>query len=123
MHSQIRISICIRRYRLAAEQGLPDAQFNLGVCYANGVGAALERPEAVRWRRRWRRRGGGRGSRVARTPPSCLRRRRDVHARTRAGVPGAGAQVRWWRRAAEGGLVEAAYNLGMAYAAARAALH
>lgn len=35
-----------------ADQGIPDAQFNLGVLYANGQGVALNNGEAVRWYQR-----------------------------------------------------------------------
>lgn len=36
------------RYRLAADNGDADAQCNLGVCYANGIGVAKDEHEAVR---------------------------------------------------------------------------
>ena len=39
----------IRWYRLAAEQGLADAQYNLGVKYANGEDVLKNDVEAVRW--------------------------------------------------------------------------
>jgi len=35
-------------YKLAAEQGLPEAQFALAVMYDNGQGVAQDYPEAVR---------------------------------------------------------------------------
>jgi TPR repeat protein len=36
-------------YRLAAEQGDADAQYNLGVCYDNGHGVEQSYTEAVKW--------------------------------------------------------------------------
>ena len=39
------------KYRLAAEQGDAEAQFNLGVMYANGDGVPKDEAEAVRWYR------------------------------------------------------------------------
>jgi TPR repeat protein len=36
-------------YRLAAEQGLPDAQSNLGAMYGNGTGVEKDVPESIRW--------------------------------------------------------------------------
>jgi len=38
----------VRLYRLSAEQGDADAQFNLGVCYATGTGVLRDESEAVR---------------------------------------------------------------------------
>ena len=38
--------------RLAAEQGNADAQYNLAVMYANGLGVPQDDAEAVRWYRR-----------------------------------------------------------------------
>ena len=41
----------VRWYRMAAEQGDANAQFNLGVMYDNGEGVSEDDVEAVRW---WR---------------------------------------------------------------------
>jgi hypothetical protein len=41
----------VHAYRLAAEQGDANAQFNLGYCYANGKGVAQDEAEAVRYYR------------------------------------------------------------------------
>ena len=41
----------MRRYRLAAEQGNPNAQVNLGHMYAAGSGVAQDDAEAMRWYR------------------------------------------------------------------------
>jgi len=42
----------VRWYRKAAEQGHANAQFNLGVGYANGQGVKQDHAEAVRWYRK-----------------------------------------------------------------------
>ena len=41
----------VRWYRLAADQGLADAQFSLGVMYAIGDGVPKDDAEAARWYR------------------------------------------------------------------------
>ena len=42
-------SDAIKYYRIAAEQDLPEAQFKLGVFYANGLGVKKNDSEAVKW--------------------------------------------------------------------------
>ena len=41
--------MAVRWYRRAALQGNSDAQYNLGVCYANGQGVKPSDTEARRW--------------------------------------------------------------------------
>ncbi len=41
----------VRWFRLAADQGYADAQFDLGFVYANGVAVPKDNAEAVRWYR------------------------------------------------------------------------
>ena len=41
----------VRWYRLAAEQGYANAQYNLGLMYDNGDGVPEDDAEAVRWYR------------------------------------------------------------------------
>lgn len=36
---------------MAAEQGLPESQTNLGACYRSGVGVIKDETEAARWMR------------------------------------------------------------------------
>ena len=47
----------VRWSRLAAEQGLASAQYNLGVMYDNGEGVLKDNAEAARWYRLARRTG------------------------------------------------------------------
>ena len=42
----------VKCYRKAAEQGIADAQYNLGICYYNGVGVGKDDYEAVKWFRK-----------------------------------------------------------------------
>ena len=42
----------LKQYRKAADQGNPQAQFNLGVIYENGRGVPQDYAEAVRWYRK-----------------------------------------------------------------------
>ena len=39
-------------YRKAADQGLAEAQYNLGVAYLEGSGVGKDRAEAAKWFRR-----------------------------------------------------------------------
>ena len=41
----------VKWYRLAAEQGYADAQYNLGLMYSNGEGVPQDYKEAVKWYR------------------------------------------------------------------------
>ena len=41
----------VRLWRLAAAQGLADAQFNLGYIFENGLGVARDIAEAILWYR------------------------------------------------------------------------
>ena len=49
--SELRGSI-VDAYRKEAEQGRADAQYSLGVCYANGEGVTKDEKEAVKWFRK-----------------------------------------------------------------------
>ena len=42
----------VAQWRAAAEQGNARAQYNLGVCYANGWGVAKDPEQAVYWYRK-----------------------------------------------------------------------
>ena len=39
----------VKWYRKAAEQGIAEAQYNLGVMYANGEGVPRDQAKAVEW--------------------------------------------------------------------------
>ena len=42
----------LKKWRVVAEQGLAEAQFNLGFIYDNGLGVTEDNQEAVKWYRR-----------------------------------------------------------------------
>ena len=48
-HDNVR---AFEQYRLAAEQGHAEAQYRLGVCYANGKGVRKDTAEAAAWYRK-----------------------------------------------------------------------
>jgi TPR repeat protein len=92
-------------YRAAAERGDKVAQYNLGVCYANGYGVSKDDAQAVNWYRKAAEQG-------------------DAMAQSNLGVcyaNGYGVSkdytqaVNWYRKAAEQGLAIAQYNLGNRY--------
>jgi len=39
----------VKYYRLSADQGDADAQYNLGLCYENGEGVSRDMTEAVKY--------------------------------------------------------------------------
>ena len=57
LHTTLAIGVAkdtkkaVHWFRMAAEQGLRMAQFNLGVAYFEGEGVAKDTKEAVRWYR------------------------------------------------------------------------
>ena len=91
--------------RRLAEQGDADAQFNLGVMYANGEGVPQDEAEAVRWYRL----SADQGNAFAQY---------DLGFRYAIGlgVPQDEAEaVRWYRLSADQGNADAQYNLGFSY--------
>ena len=91
----------VRHYRKAAEQGVADAQLNLGACYYNGEGVTKDLVEAVKWYRKAAEQG-------------------DAKAQFNLGVCYANGQgvaedkaeaVKWYRKAAEQGDADAIHLL------------
>ena len=92
-------------YRLTAEQGDAEAQFNLGVRYFHGRGVPEDIQEAIRWVRL----AAEQGHAEARLSLGVL------YDEGR-GVPRDHEEaVRWYRLAAEQGHPEAQFNLGVSY--------
>ena len=96
----------VDRYRRAAEQGDAEAQFKLGVSYANGEGVGEDDGEAAKWYRKAAEQG-------------------HAEAQFKLGVSyGNGWGVakdeqeaaKWYRKAAEQGHAEAQFKLGVRYA-------
>ncbi|MBF0180162.1 MAG: sel1 repeat family protein [Magnetococcales bacterium] len=95
--------------RRAAEQGDPEAQYDLGVLHERGEGMPVSLGEAERWYRL----AAEQGFAMAQYNLGvlCIEgegvRRRD------------GEGVKWFRLAAEQGMAEAQFNLGVMYQAGR----
>ena len=90
---------------MAAEQGLAQAQHNLGVMYVNGEGVPQNSAEAARWSRM----AAEQGLAQAQFNLGLMYAKGD-------GVPKDHAEaVRWYRMAAEQGDAKAQYNLGVMY--------
>ena len=91
--------------KLAAEEGDPQAQCYLGVCFQNGQGVPQDYHEAVKWFRR----AAEQGDSVA----QCYL---GVCYLNGAGVPQEyGETAKWLREAAEQNDPAAQFNLGMLY--------
>ena len=128
-------------YRKAAEQGIAVAQFNLAVCYGDGEGTAVNKPEAFHWYKAAAEQGiavaqynlavcydNGKGTEVNKTEAF-----RWCKAAAEQGIAiaqynlavcysnGIGTAVdkpeavRWYKAAAEQGIAVAQYNLAVCY--------
>ncbi|MGD9538137.1 MAG: peptidoglycan-binding protein [Alphaproteobacteria bacterium] len=96
-------------FRSAAERGMGDAQFNLGLMYANGQGTAQDHGEALYW---WRK--------AAAQGVADAQNNLGMMYENGLGVPpDYGEAVRWYREAAEQGRPFAQHNLGAMYANGR----
>ncbi|MDD3063871.1 MAG: tetratricopeptide repeat protein, partial [Massilibacteroides sp.] len=92
-------------YRKAAEQGLVEAQLNLGSCYYNGTGVTQDSTEAVNWYRKAAEQGN-----------ADAQFNLGVFYRYGIGVTQDSTEaVNWYRKAAEQGNADAQFNLGVFY--------
>lgn len=96
----------VRIWRPLAEQGMMDAQFNLGAMYNNGVGVEQDMATAVRWYRK----AAEQGYAVAQYNVGV------AYARGLGVIGDIGQATRWWRLAAEQDYSEAQFSLGLIYA-------
>ena len=95
----------IQKWRIAAEQGDADAQFELGWAYDTGEGIDQDYREAVRWYREAAEQGN-----------ASAQYNLGVAYGTGEGIDQDYREaVRWYREAAEQGNARAQYNLGVAY--------
>ena len=102
----------ITEIRRQAEQGIVEAQFNLGVRYGNGKGVLKDDAAAVRWYRL----AADQGYATAQLNLGFM-------YDNGRGVPqDDAAAVRWYRLAAEQGDATAQLNLGISYANGRGVL-
>src|SRR3989337_314459 len=93
-------------YRLIkplAEQGLPEAQFNLGLMYDKGQGVPKDYAEAVKWYRKAAEQGFAEGQynlgKIYYTGQGVLQDYAEA--------------AKWYRKAAEQGNTSAQFNLGL----------
>lgn len=95
----------LRQYEPLAEQGNTDAQFHLGVMYADGRGIPQDDVEAARWFRM-----------AAENENSQAQVHLAAMYEVGRGVPQDDAEAaKWYRPAAAGGAPRAQYNLGLMY--------
>lgn len=100
-------------YRLAAEQGRSNAQFNLGRMHATGEGVPLNMAEAAKW---WRA--------AADQGHAAVQYNLGLAYSRGQGVPAdQGKAVRWWRAAAAQNNTAAQYNLAVALFYGRGVFH
>jgi hypothetical protein len=110
-------------YRLIkplAEQGLPEAQFNLGLMYDKGQGVPQDYAEAVKWYRKAAEQGNAKAVKSYRKAAEQGNAEAQFNLGLmydkRQGVPQNYAEaVKWYRKAAEQGFAEAQTNLGIMY--------
>jgi hypothetical protein len=94
------------RFKKAAEQGDAQAQFNLGVCYANGRGVAKDEKEAAKWFQKAAEQGQTKAQLYL-----------GVYYTKGQGVAKDEKEaVKWIQKAAEQGHAEAQFYLGCCYA-------
>ncbi|MGA2402736.1 MAG: tetratricopeptide repeat protein [Syntrophobacteraceae bacterium] len=92
-------------FKVLAEQGNADAQWNLGVMFANGQGVQKDYVEAVKWT-----------GKAAEQGVADAQYNLGVMYYNGTGVPQDYTEaVKWFRRAAEQGVAEAQYDLGVMY--------
>ena len=120
----------LREFRLAATQGDVRAQYMLGLMHAGGHGMLADHTEAMRWFRRAANQGHARsqfklgvmhqrGMSSSVNPPRVIAKTgfgvAPAPNHQRLGISYAEA-AKWYGLAANQGLVEAQYNLGLMYA-------
>ena len=99
----------LKEWKPLADQGLADAQYNLGIMYDNGEGVVEDDAEAVRWYRL----AADQGLADAQYNLGWMYADGE-------GVPEDDAEAaRWFRLAADQGLAGAQNNLGLMYADVR----
>ncbi len=95
----------VKWYWKAAEQNSAKAQYNLGVCYANGDGVAKNQVEAVKWYRK----AAEQNEALAQCNLGYCYAAGDGVAKNQVEA------MKWYRKAAEQNEALAQYNLGVFY--------
>ncbi|HUK09902.1 MAG TPA: SEL1-like repeat protein [Stellaceae bacterium] len=94
------------QFRIAAQQGLPDAEYNLGALYDSGLGVPHDPVRAVIWYH----------SAAEQGHPSAQLNLGLAYANGSGVAQDYGEAARWFRRAADQGVITAQYNLAALYA-------
>jgi TPR repeat protein len=95
----------VKWYRKAAEQNFAAAQYNLGVCYANGQGVAKDETEAAKWY-----------CKAAEQNYALAQFNLGICYACGQGMAKADVEaVKWFRKAAEQNLARAQWRLGAGY--------
>ena len=94
------------QFRIAAQQGLPDAEYNLGALYDGGLGVPRDAVRAVIWYH----------SAAEQGHPAAQLNLGLAYANGSGVAQDYGEAARWFRRAADQGVVTAQYNLAALYA-------
>jgi TPR repeat protein len=90
----------------SAEQGHPEAQYNLGVMYDNGDGVLKDPKQAVVWYRKAAEQGH----------PSAQHNLGVMYGNGEGVLKDPKQALAWWRKAAEQGNSTAQFNVGIYYA-------
>jgi len=104
-HGGSREDAGVGSYREAAAAGDSEAMYNLGVCYANGMGVEQNWYEAVQWYRRAAEAGN----------TDSLVNLGVMYEKGRGVAKDEMEAVRWYRKAAEAGDSVGMYDLGVMY--------
>ena len=95
----------VEALREAAEQGIPQAQFSLGLRYESGRGVGKDMAEAVRWFRQ----AAEQGYDEAQYTLGCCYNGDEGFGKD------PGEAVKWWGKAAAQGYADAQFCLGLSY--------
>jgi TPR repeat protein len=100
-----RYASAAQEFRPLAEQGIAEAQFYLGVMYANGRGVPQNYGESVRWYRLAAEQGF----------PKAMSNLGQMYSKGKGVPKDLVLAVQWYQGAADEDLPEAQYNLGVMY--------
>ena len=93
-------------YRKAADQGIVEAEYNLGVLYSNGQGVPKDQTEATHWFLKAVQQGDN----------NAANSLGDIYDNEGPGSSQNFAEAeKWYRKAAESGVANAQFNLGVMY--------
>ncbi len=98
-------STAFELYQKAADRGHVPAMFNLGVCYANGTGVAMDKSKAVEW---YQKAADGGNFAAMTNLGSCYEKGTGL-------ARNISKAVKWYKKAADGGNIDAMVNFGLCF--------